>query len=86
MAHLLHALKVAGVDHVGIGMDFDGGGGVTGLEDATKYPRVTERLLKEGYSQQDLQKIWSGNVLRVMRAAEAAAQRPAEAAAQRPAS
>lgn len=76
MAHLLHALKVAGVDHVGIGIDFDGGGGVTGLEDAADYPRITERLLKAGYSQDDLQKIWSGNVLRVLRAAEAAA-RPA---------
>jgi membrane dipeptidase len=74
MAHLLHALKVAGVDHVGIGIDFDGGGGVTGLEDATDYPRITEGLLKEGYTEADLQKIWSGNVLRLLRAAEAAAQ------------
>jgi membrane dipeptidase len=70
MAHLLHALKVAGVDHVGIGIDFDGGGGVTGLDDATDYPRITGRLLKEGYTEADLQKIWSGNVLRVLRAAE----------------
>jgi membrane dipeptidase len=70
MAHLLHALKVAGVDHVGIGIDFDGGGGVTGLEDATDYPRITEWLLKEGYTEADLQKVWSGNVLRVLRAAE----------------
>jgi membrane dipeptidase len=74
MAHLLHALKVAGVDHVGVGIDFDGGGGVTGLNDAADYPRITERLLKEGYTEADLQKIWSGNVLRLLRAAEAAAQ------------
>ena len=74
IAHLLHALRVAGVDHVGVGIDFDGGGGVTGLEDAADYPRITERLLKEGYTPEDLQKIWSGNVLRVLRAAEAAAQ------------
>ncbi len=72
IAHLLHALKVAGVDHVGVGIDFDGGGGVTGLDDATDYPKITERLLKEGYSPDDLQKIWSGNVLRLLRAAEAA--------------
>jgi membrane dipeptidase len=72
MAHLLHALKVAGVDHVGVGIDFDGGGGVTGLNDATDYPRITERLLKEGYTEADLAKIWSGNVLRLLRAAEAA--------------
>ena len=74
MKHVLHALQVAGVEHVGIGIDFDGGGGVTGFNDASDYPRITERLLKEGYSPEDLQKIWSGNVLRVMRAAEAAAQ------------
>jgi membrane dipeptidase len=74
MAHLLHALKVVGVDHVGVGIDFDGGGGVTGLDDAADYPRITERLLKEGYTPTDLQKIWSGNVLRVLRAAESAAQ------------
>jgi membrane dipeptidase len=74
MAHLLHALKVAGVDHVGVGIDFDGGGGVTGLNDATDYPRITERLLEEGYTEADLQKIWSGNVLRVLRAAETASQ------------
>ncbi|MEJ0038344.1 MAG: dipeptidase [Gammaproteobacteria bacterium] len=76
MAHLLHALKVAGVDHVGVGIDFDGGGGVIGLDDATDYPRITERLLKEGYTEADLQKIWSGNVLRVLRAAESGAQVP----------
>ncbi len=45
-----------------------------GLNDATDYPRITERLLKEGYTEADLQKIWSGNVLRVLRAAESGAQ------------
>jgi len=75
MNHLLHALKIAGVDHVGIGIDFDGGGGVVGLNDATDYPKITARLLKEGYSPEDLEKIWSGNVLRVLRAAEAYAAR-----------
>ena len=72
MANLLHALKVAGVDHVGIGLDLDGGGGVVGLEDVSDDWKITARLLKEGYSPADLQKIWSGNVLRVLRAAEAA--------------
>ncbi|MGR4865869.1 dipeptidase [Caulobacter sp. LARHSG274] len=72
MNHLNHALKVAGVDHVGIGIDFDGGGGVTGLKDAADYWKITERLLAEGYSRDDLAKIWSGNVLRLLRAAEAA--------------
>jgi membrane dipeptidase len=66
MAHLMHALKVVGADHVGIGPDWDGGGGVTRLRDVTGLPAITERLLAVGYSEQDLQKIWSGNVLRVL--------------------
>jgi membrane dipeptidase len=70
--HLNHALKVAGVDHVGIGIDFDGGGGVTGLNDASDYWKISERLLVEGYTRDDLAKIWGGNVLRLLRAAEAA--------------
>lgn len=71
IAHLLYALNLVGVDHVGIGADWDGGGGVAGLEDVAALPRITERLLAEGYSQNDIAKIWSGNVLRVLRAAEA---------------
>lgn len=70
MKHLLHALQVAGVDHVGIGLDWDGGGGVDGMEDVSGIPAITARLLAAGYTKQDLQKIWSGNVLRVLRAAE----------------
>ena len=76
MAHLLHALKLIGPDHVGIGLDWDGGGGVEGLEDVSQIPRITEALLKAGYGEADLAKIWSGNVLRLLRAAEAAADRP----------
>lgn len=72
MNHLNHALKVAGVDHVGIGIDFDGGGGVVGLEDASDYWKISQALLAEGYTKADLEKIWSGNVLRLLRAAEAA--------------
>ena len=71
MKHLVHALKVAGVDHVGIGADFDGGGGLQGFDDATAYPKITEALLKAGYSEADLQKVWSGNVLRVLGEAQA---------------
>jgi len=66
IAHLLHVIEVAGIEHTGIGIDFDGGGGVSGLDDAADYPRITERLLKEGYTRQDLQKIWSGNLLRIL--------------------
>ena len=71
MAHLLHVIRVAGVEHAGIGIDFDGGGGVTGLNEASDYPKITARLLAEGYSRADLQKIWSGNALRVLGAGAA---------------
>ena len=70
MKHVLHALKVVGPDHVGIGADWDGGGGVEGMEDVAALPRITERLLAEGYTEKDLEKIWGGNVLRVLKAAE----------------
>ena len=76
MAHLLHAIRLAGVDHVGIGLDWDGGGGVTGMEDVAGIPEITKRLLAAGYNEQDLAKIWGGNILRVMRIVEAKASRP----------
>lgn len=76
MKHLIHALQVVGPDHVGIGMDWDGGGGVAGLEDASGLPRITDALLKAGYSREDIAKIWGGNVLRVMKQVEAAASTP----------
>jgi membrane dipeptidase len=64
--HLLHVIRVAGVKHTGIGIDFDGGGGVKGLEDATDYPRITQSLRDAGLSDSDIADIWSGNVLRVV--------------------
>lgn len=77
MASLLHLIEVAGVDHVAFGADWDGGGGVIGLRDITALPQVTERLLAAGFSEADIEKMWSGNVLRLLRAAEehAASQR-----------
>jgi membrane dipeptidase len=80
LAHLLHALKLVGPDHVGIGLDWDGGGGVEGMEDVSAVPRITEALLKAGYTEQDVAKVWSGNVLRLLAAAEAAAEKPAATA------
>lgn len=71
MKHMLHAIEVAGVDHVGVSGDFDGGGGIAGLEDVTDYPKITERLIAAGYSKDDVAKIWGGNALRVLKAAEA---------------
>ena len=74
MDQMLHALAIVGPDHVGMGADWDGGGGVAGMEDVSDLPKVTERLLEEGYSKEDLEKIWGGNLLRIMRQAEAAKQ------------
>jgi len=73
MAHLLHALKLVGVDHVGIGLDWDGGGGVIGMEDVAGIPEISKRLLAAGYTQADLAKVWGGNILRLMRQVEAKA-------------
>ncbi|MCA8904247.1 MAG: membrane dipeptidase, partial [Hyphomonas sp.] len=61
-----------GPDHVGMGADWDGGGGVEGMEDVSFLPKVTERLLAEGYTEDDLRKIWGGNLMRVLRQAEEA--------------
>ncbi len=66
MKHLLHMIKVAGVDHVGIGTDFDGGGGVYGCRGDNDLINITVRLLEEGFSETDIAKIWGGNFLRVM--------------------
>jgi len=66
MAHLEHAIQVMGVDHVGLGTDFDGDGGVPGLADASELQLFTRQLLLRRYSERDIQKIWGGNFLRVM--------------------
>jgi membrane dipeptidase len=77
MRHLLYALYVVGPDHVGIGADWDGGGGVTGMWEVSALPQVTTRLLAAGYTEADLKKIWGGNVLRLLQAAEDYAQKQA---------
>jgi microsomal dipeptidase-like Zn-dependent dipeptidase/anthranilate/para-aminobenzoate synthase component II len=66
MAHLEHAVKIMGIDHVGIGTDFDGDGGVCGLRDSSELLQFTRQLLSRHYSERDIQKIWGGNFLRVM--------------------
>ncbi|HUC74584.1 MAG TPA: dipeptidase [Vicinamibacterales bacterium] len=73
--HIDHAVKIAGADHVGLGSDFDGATMPLGLEDASKLPKITDALLKKGYSEQDVEKILGGNILRVMEAVEKAAHR-----------
>ncbi|HEY8617392.1 dipeptidase [Phenylobacterium sp.] len=74
MKHLLHAIEVAGIDHVGVSGDFDGGGGLTGFEDILDFPKVTAALRARGYSREDIAKVWGGNALRVFEQAQAAAQ------------
>ncbi|AMV36287.1 dipeptidase [Planctomyces sp. SH-PL62] len=74
--HIDHIVKVAGVDHVGIGSDFDGiDSWPVGLDDVSDYPRITEELLRRGYSETDVHKILGGNALRALRDAEAVARR-----------
>jgi len=68
--HIDHAVKVAGADHVGLGSDFDGATMPIGMEDASKLPKITDALLKKGYSDADVEKILGGNILRVMEAVE----------------
>lgn len=63
--HIDHAVKVAGIDHVGISSDFDGGGGVVGWANATETLNVTMELVRRGYSEEQIAKLWGGNLLRV---------------------
>jgi membrane dipeptidase len=63
--HIDHAVKVAGIEHVGISSDFDGGGGINGWRDASETFNVTLELVRRGYSEEDIRKLWGGNVLRV---------------------
>ena len=64
--HIDHAVKVAGIDHVGIGSDFDGGGGVLGCKGDNDMINITVKLIEKGYSEEDIRKIWGGNFFRVM--------------------
>jgi membrane dipeptidase len=77
LRHIDHVAKVAGVDHVGLGSDFDGISGMTprGMEDVSKYPALVKGLIEMGYSDGDIRKIMGENLLRVMRANEAGAEK-----------
>ena len=68
--HIVHMVNVAGIDHVGIGTDFDGDGGIIGCADASEVINLTRRLRAEGFSRKDIEKLWGGNFLRVMRVAQ----------------
>lgn len=68
--HIDHVVKLVGIDHVGIGTDFDGGGQLSDCKNAAQLKNITIELLRRGYSEKDIEKIWSGNLLRVMQAAQ----------------
>ena len=72
--HIDYAVSRIGVEHVGIVSDFDGGGGVAGWDDASETANVTRELMRRGYSEDEIRALWGGNVLRILRAAEAVAQ------------
>ncbi|NLF41060.1 MAG: membrane dipeptidase, partial [Bacteroidales bacterium] len=73
--HIDHIVNLIGIDHVGIGTDFDGGGGLEDCLDASQMIHITVELLRRGYSGPDIEKIWSGNFLRVFRQVEAYAKK-----------
>jgi microsomal dipeptidase-like Zn-dependent dipeptidase len=73
--HIDYVVKLIGIDHVGISSDFDGGGGVDGWRNASETLNVTVELLRRGYTEQQISKIWSGNLLRVMEQVEKVAKR-----------
>ena len=66
MDHIDYAVKLMGIDHVGISSDFDGGGGIDGYNSALDAINVTKELVRRGYTEEQIAKIWSGNLLRVL--------------------
>ena len=70
--HIVHMVNVTGIDHVGIGTDFDGDGGIIGCADTSELINLTRRLRAEGFTEQDIEKLWGGNFLRVMRIVQTA--------------
>ncbi len=72
--HIDHIVKVAGIDHVGIGCDFDGGGGIEGIFDASEVMNITIELVRRGYTEEEIEKIWGGNIIRVFKEVEAVAE------------
>ncbi len=73
--HIDHAVRLIGIDHVGISSDFDGGGGIVGWRDASETFNVTLELVRRGYTEAQIRKLWGGNLLRVWREVERVAAR-----------
>ncbi len=76
--HIDHAVKLVGADHVGLGSDFDGGSMPEGMKDATQLPKLTEALLRKGYSEKDVCKILGENTVRLLGEVEKAATKSAK--------
>jgi len=72
--HIQHVIDIIGIDYVGIGSDFDGGGGIEGCTDVSMMKNITKELLRRGYSREEITKIWGGNFMRVMREVQAMAE------------
>ena len=77
MAHINHVVQIAGIEHVGIGTDFDGDDTeqLTGCRAANELPRLTMELFRQGYSEEELSLLWGGNLLRVVASAESLAEK-----------
>jgi membrane dipeptidase len=63
--HIDYVKNLVGIDYVGIGSDFDGGGGVDGCADVSQFPNITAEMLKRGYTEDEIRKVWGGNFFRV---------------------
>lgn len=73
--HIDHIVKIAGIDHVGIGCDFDGGGGIDGVFDASEVYNITIELVRRGYTEEEIQKIWGSNIMRVFNEVQETAEK-----------
>lgn len=78
--HIDHVVQVIGIDHVGIGSDFDGGGGIEGVMNVSQMKNITRELLRRGYSKSEIEKIWGGNVMRVLGENERLAEKSSDEA------
>ena len=83
--HIDHVVRTIGIDHVGIGSDFDGGGYLADCRDVSEYLNLTAEMVRRGYSEADIRKIWGGNYLRVLRRVQALATHAMPAEPRRPA-
>jgi len=68
--HIDYVKNLVGIDYVGIGSDFDGGGGVNGCADVSEFPNITAEMLKRGYTGEEISKVWGGNFFRVFKQVE----------------